>query len=42
MDVLGQRQELREVDTALALWRGEPFYDAQGRRFAQGESYRMR
>ncbi|MFE6358566.1 BTAD domain-containing putative transcriptional regulator [Streptomyces sp. NPDC057806] len=36
------RQALREVEAALALWRGEPFYDAQGRRFAQGESYRMR
>ncbi|MFI9769619.1 BTAD domain-containing putative transcriptional regulator [Streptomyces sp. NPDC052415] len=35
------RQALREVEDALALWRGEPFYDAQGRRFAQGESYRM-
>ncbi|MCL7429393.1 AfsR/SARP family transcriptional regulator [Streptomyces sp. YS415] len=35
------RQALREVEAGLALWRGEPYYDALGRRFAQGEVYRM-
>lgn len=35
------RQALREAEAALSLWRGEPYYDAQGRRYAQGEAYRM-